>query len=200
MDGRPTGVCCRLPEDGEDEDGQDEGDEGGGVASRVNLLVVGKVRRLQTERKDGAASGSSADLRERKKGRKDGVVSGLYLQLRGLVLGELAGLLVGRVQLGPAVLGAVPGDVGCKRVKMADYLHSSTQRQTPNAPSILPASINSSWNLFQRICALLHPPEGRRRPSEMVRSSPTVAWGRIRGRDATKVGRSSAVLRSPAGG
>lgn len=36
-----------LPEHGEDENGDDEGDEGGGVARRVDLFVVGEVGRLQ---------------------------------------------------------------------------------------------------------------------------------------------------------
>lgn len=39
----------------------------------------------------------------------------VHLQLLILVLGELAGLLVGRVEVGPAVLGAVPVNVCCKK-------------------------------------------------------------------------------------
>lgn len=44
------------------------------------------------------------------------LVSSDYLQLCCFVLGKLAGFLVGRVELGPPVLGAVPVDVGCKTV------------------------------------------------------------------------------------
>lgn len=44
----PSASEASSPEDGEDEDGHDEGDEGGGIASRVDLLVVGEVGRLQT--------------------------------------------------------------------------------------------------------------------------------------------------------
>lgn len=42
-------------------------------------------------------------------------VSSVYLQLRAFVLGELAGVFVGRVEVRPAVLGAVPVDVGWNR-------------------------------------------------------------------------------------
>lgn len=42
------------------------------------------------------------------------LVSSDYLQL--CCLGKLAGFLVGRVELGPPVLGAVPVDGGCKTV------------------------------------------------------------------------------------
>lgn len=49
------------------------------------------------------------------------LVSSVYLQLSGFVLGKLAGLLVGWVGLGPAVLGAVPVDVRCKRVTLVCF-------------------------------------------------------------------------------
>lgn len=64
------------------------------------------------------------------------LVSWVYLQLRGLVLGELAGLLVGRVQLGPAVLGAVPVDVRCKRGTLANKKKDRERK----GPSIIPTS------------------------------------------------------------
>lgn len=48
-------------------------------------------------------------------------VSSDYLQLCTFVLGKLAGFLVGRVELGPPVLGAVPVDVGCKTVTLIGF-------------------------------------------------------------------------------
>lgn len=66
----------------------------------------------------------------------------LYLQLLVLVLGELAGLLVGRVEVGPAVLGAVPVDVGCKK--------EDGKLKERRRGSILPSSLHHRVGLAQR--------------------------------------------------
>lgn len=49
------------------------------------------------------------------KEKEEEVEEPVYLQLLILVLGEFAGLLIGRVEVGPAVLGAVPVNVCCKK-------------------------------------------------------------------------------------